>query len=90
MKDSAIDVENEFLYLARAGKRVAVSTKGPLGNIPSMDYESENSISVIGMNVLNKFGFSCEINYQNVGEELKLVNTATGKVIFGKLIHDLL
>ena len=83
-------VENEFLYLAGTGKRVAVSARGPLGNIPSMDYVPENSLSVIGTNVLNRLGFSVEINYQNVGEELKLTNTATGKVIFGKLIHDLL
>ena len=55
-----------------------------------MNYLPENSISVIGTNVLNKLGFGVEINYQNDGEELKLTNIATGKVIFGKLIHDLL
>ena len=33
---------------------------------------------------------SLEINYQNVGNELQLTNTVTGKVIFGELIHDLL
>ena len=85
-----MDDENEFLYLAGTGKRVAVSARGPLGNIPSMDYVPKNSISVIGTNLLNKLGFSVEINYRNVGEELKLANTATEKVIFGKLIHDLL
>ena len=55
-----------------------------------MDYVPEDLISAIGTNVLNKLGLSCEINYQDVGEELKLSNTATGKVIFGKLIHDIL
>ena len=31
MEDSAVDIENEFLYLAGTGKRVAVSARGPLG-----------------------------------------------------------
>ena len=66
-----------------------MSARGPLGNT-SMDYVPENSISIIGTNVLNKLGFSVEINYQNVGKELKLTNKVTGKVVFGKLIHDLL
>ena len=90
MEDSTVDIESEFWYLAGTGKRVAVSARGPLGNIPSMDYVPENSMSVIGTNVLNKLGFSVEINYQNVDEELKLANAATRKVIFGKLIHDLM
>ena len=59
--------------------RVAVSARGSLGNMPSMDYVPENSISVIGTNILNRLGISIE-----------LTNTATGKVIFGKLIHNLL
>ena len=63
MDDSAVDIENEFLYLAGTGKRVAVSAREPLGNIPSMEYVTENSISVIGTNVLNRLGFSVEINY---------------------------
>ena len=67
-----------------------MSARGPIGNIPNMDYVPENSISVIGINVLNKLGFSVEIKYQNVGEKLKLANKATGKVTFGNLIHDLL
>ena len=50
------DVENELLYLAGTGKRVAVSASGPLGNIPSMDDAPDNSISVIETNVLNKLG----------------------------------
>ena len=53
MEDINVDVENEFLYLAGTGKRVTVSARGPLGNIPSMDYMPEYSISVIGTNVLN-------------------------------------
>ena len=48
-----------------------------------------NSTSVIETNVLNKLGFSVEINYQNVSEELKVANTAAGKVTFGKLIHSI-
>ena len=81
MEYSAVDIENKFLCLAGTGKGVAVSAKSLIGNIPSMDYVPENSINVIGTNVLNKLTFSIEINYQNVGLELKLTNTATGKVI---------
>ena len=51
--------------------------------------QSYYSISVMGTNLLKKLGFSCEINYQEIGEKLKLTNIATEKVIFGKLIHDL-
>ena len=90
MEVSAVDVENKFLYVVGTGKREAVSAIRPLGNIPIMDYVPENSISVVGTNVLNKLGFGYEINYQNVCKELKLVNAATRKVIFGKLIHGLL
>ena len=64
MKDSVVDVDNEFLYLAGTAKRVVVSARGPLGNIPSMYYVPVNSISVIRTNVLNRLGFSCEINHQ--------------------------
>ena len=89
--DIVVDVENEFLFLAGTGKRVAVSERGPLGNIPSTEYVPENSISVIGTNVFNKLELSVEINFQKVGEDSKLANTeATGNLIFGKLIHDLL
>ena len=90
MEDSAIGVGNEFVCLAGTEKRVVVSAREPLGNIPSLDYVPENSISVIGTIVFNKLGFYVESNYQNVGEELTLANTATGKINFGKLIHDLL
>ena len=79
MKDSAADVKNDILYLARTGKKVEVSARGPRKSIPIMDYVPENSISVIGTNVLDRLGFSCEINNQKTDEELRLTNTATGK-----------
>ena len=65
--------------MAGTGKRVAVVATGPLEDISSIDYVSTNSISVIGTFVLNRLGFSCEVNYQWI----------IGKFIFGKLMHDL-
>ena len=56
---------------------MAALVRGHLGDIPSMDYIPKNSISVVGTNVLNQLGFSCEINYQKTGDELKLIKTAT-------------
>ena len=68
MEHSAVDFKNEFLYLTGTGEKAAVVGTRPFEDIPSMDYVPKNLISVIKTNVLKRLGFSCEINYQNIGE----------------------
>ena len=80
-KDSIVDAELFLLYLTGTERRVAVAAREPLGNISSVGHVPTNSIRAIGTSALNQLGFSFE--------ELKLTEWATGKIIFGKLIHEL-